>query len=43
MSATDPWALAGMAAVMTAVVLAAAGLPARAAARTDPLHALRHE
>jgi predicted permease len=42
-SATDPWALAGMAAVMVAVVLAAGGLPARAAARTDPLHALRHE
>jgi predicted lysophospholipase L1 biosynthesis ABC-type transport system permease subunit len=42
-SASDPWALAGMAAALLAVVLAAGGLPARAAARTDPIRALRQE
>lgn len=42
-SASDPWALLGMAALLTAVVLVASSLPARAAARTDPLHALRHD
>ncbi|HVR69197.1 MAG TPA: ABC transporter permease [Vicinamibacteria bacterium] len=42
-SASDPWALLGMAALLAAVVLAASGRPARAAARTDPLQALRHD
>jgi ABC-type antimicrobial peptide transport system permease subunit len=42
-SPSDPWALVGMAAILAAVVLLASGLPARAAARTDPLHALRHD
>jgi predicted permease len=42
-SAGDPWSVAGMAALLAAVVLAAGGLPARTASRTDPLHALRHE
>jgi predicted permease len=39
----DPWALGGMAALLAMVVLAAGGLPARLAARTDPLRALREE
>jgi putative ABC transport system permease protein len=42
-SASDPWALLGMAALLAVVVLAASGLPSRAASRTDPLRALRHE
>jgi len=42
-STADPWALAGMAALLAVVVLAAGGLPARLAARTDPLRALREE
>ncbi|HUG53264.1 MAG TPA: ABC transporter permease [Vicinamibacteria bacterium] len=39
--AGDPWALAGMAALLLAVVLAASALPARRAARTQPTEALR--
>jgi putative ABC transport system permease protein len=42
-SASDPWALLGMAALLAVVVLAASGLPSRAASRTDPLRALRHD
>ena len=42
-SASDPWALLGMAALLAAVVLAASGVPGRAASRTDPLRALRHD
>jgi ABC-type antimicrobial peptide transport system permease subunit len=41
--ASDPWAIFGTAAVLAAVVIAASLLPARAAARTDPLEALRQE
>ena len=43
MSPTDPLALAGMAALLLVVVLASSLLPARRAARTDPLHALRYD
>jgi putative ABC transport system permease protein len=42
-SPTDPLALAGMAALLLVVVLASSLLPARRAARTDPLHALRYD
>ncbi|HEY7510878.1 MAG TPA: FtsX-like permease family protein, partial [Vicinamibacteria bacterium] len=41
--AGDPLALLGMAAALAGAVLAAAAVPARAAARTDPLAALRQE
>jgi len=37
----DSWALLGMAALLLAVVLAASTLPARRAARTTPVEALR--
>jgi predicted permease len=42
-SASDPWALLGMTGLLVTVVLVASGLPARAAARVDPLRALREE
>lgn len=42
-SAADPWAFAAMAALLSAVVVVASYLPARRAARIDPMAALRCE
>jgi putative ABC transport system permease protein len=42
-SASDPWAFVGMAALLAGIVLLASYLPARRGARTDPIAALRTE
>jgi len=39
----DPFVLAGAALVLAGVTMLAAGIPARRAARVDPLRALRNE
>jgi putative ABC transport system permease protein len=39
----DPWVFAGVAALLLAIAMVAAWLPARRASRVDPMIVLRHE
>jgi ABC-type antimicrobial peptide transport system permease subunit len=40
---SDPWALGGAVATLTAVAVLASAIPGRAAARVDPMEALKAE
>src|SRR5690348_7293508 len=42
-SATDPWTYGALAAALAIVALSASWIPARRAARVDPMMALRYE
>jgi len=43
LSASDPWTYALLAAALVGIAMSAAWIPARRAARVDPMIALRYE
>ena len=43
LKATDPWTYAALALFLAGIALSAAWIPARRAARVDPMVALRHD